>query len=102
MTEASKMKVYRLNEYDWVAATSLGEALYEYQKSTGIDDDELIDESWLPRALSEEELEKTMFFDEEGEFGERGGRLTFQAVLEAEMKRRPGESHPFLFASTEV
>lgn len=98
---STEIKVYRLNEYDWVAATSLGEALEWYQRTTGISDEELIDSNYLPEEVSEEALERLTFRDDEGEFVEPGGATKFARVLEAEKAKRKDNTQPFLFASTE-
>ncbi len=98
--KSNVMKVYRINDCDWVAATSLGEALAFYQRHTDIDDDMLIDSQWLPKEVSKEKMDEEIFIDREGEFGEEYGKLTFTRALELEMERADTEQ-PFLFASTE-
>jgi hypothetical protein len=41
------MKVFRLNEYDWVYAKNLEQALEWYMDQTGLDEDEAFDEHYF-------------------------------------------------------
>lgn len=41
------MKVFRMNEYDWIAAPSEQEALEFYMKDTGLTEEEAKDPDWF-------------------------------------------------------
>lgn len=99
---AGDMKVFRMNEFDWVAAKSLDEAVKWYLKEFGLTREEIepkevsLDETMLYPCdrLNESELEKS------GEFvlfyGEPHVRMTFREVLE-----RDKIDEPCVIASTE-
>ena len=87
----SEIKVYRLNEYDWVAAESMEEAIEWYCRTTGVARSEATDED--VRELDEREMERTVFTLEDGD------QISFAEQLERCLDAE--REAPFLFASTE-
>lgn len=90
----NKAYIYKVNEYDWVAAYDIESASSFYVNYTG----EYTDENTYE--LDEEEMNEKWFLAEEGVYGLREGTYTFQRALESALKN--GWIPPFLFASTET
>lgn len=86
------MKVFMLNEYEWWAAETLEEAISACIEQEGISRNEAYDESYA-RELSDEAMESTKFYDDDGNV------FTFKERLEAMIEA--GCSFPCPFASTE-
>lgn len=53
------IKVFRLNDYEWWAGTSLAACIADWKKWTGLDEEELDD----PRELTAEDMAKMQFVD---------------------------------------
>jgi hypothetical protein len=102
------MKVFRLNDFDWVAAETLENAVDWYVKETGIDKEDALDPAYEPHEVS---LKTTVWSspedylteEEQGyarEYKKVGNELLaqipFSRILEKENK-----SEPFIVASTE-
>jgi hypothetical protein len=86
------VNIYRMNDYDWVAAES-GEAATRLYRQ--IMPEYGMEEEDVPEKLTDSEMERLIFHCEDGT------RLTFRENLEKIMAE-PGRSHePFFFASTE-
>lgn len=94
------VKVYRINDYEWIAARSLEEGLAWYLGDTGLAADEAFDSSFRPTALTNEEMAKMVFVDSEGDFGKEGATYSFKEALDLSVKRRQNQE-PFSFAGTE-
>lgn len=88
------IKIFRLNDYDWVAAKTLEEAIACYKKAYGECDD-CIDDPW---ELGDEELDRVQFnwTDDNDRFVEK---MSFRAALTKMIEN--GDSFPCHFASTE-
>jgi hypothetical protein len=88
------INVYRVNEYDWVAAESLSAAAAFYVEHTGeeIDHDDAYE-------LDATDMNRIKLSAEEGVYGLNAGVYTFQAALDSALAI--GWETPFLFASTE-
>lgn len=83
------MNLYKLNEYDWVGANSMEEAVVFYLDYTSFDADQ-IDH---PYRLTDEEMKETFMehpFDDAGK--------SFHEVF---VEYPEDTEEPFLFASTE-
>lgn len=69
------MNIYRINDYEWVAGSTLESAREWYKEMTGerADDD--------AAQLDDAELDRLTFTDFEGDFGPEAGRYTFRQAL---------------------
>lgn len=94
------MKVFRLNEYDWYIGDDLESVKATYREDTGLDGEEAFDPDYL-KELTEEDLKKYKFRDEDAEPGPDGKYPTRTFLEEFEMEIRKGGIFPRLFASTE-
>lgn len=106
VTKAPPIRVWRLNDCDWVAARTLTEAIDCLCKITGISRAEAVDESDKPRALTVGELAKLTFVTDEEEDNVTAiegcpvyKRHSFAVELQRRMDR--GDEFPCYFASTE-
>lgn len=89
------MKIYRMNECDWWIGESLEACKDDYAREYG--DPDAADDA---RELTDEELDRLMFRDDEGE--DSAGfpqRRSFREQLAIEID--DGGTFPRLFASTE-
>lgn len=86
--------IYKVNEYDWVAAESLNDAAVFYREYTGeeIDHEEAY-ELWGG------DLDQLQFNADDGAYGLADGKHSFRVALAAALAA--GWTPPFLFASTE-
>ena len=80
-----KLKVYRMDDYDWWADYSEGEARRNYLEYTGVEEENISD----MEQVTEEEMEKYKYQDEDMDVA-----ISFKERLE----RNPIQG---LFASTE-
>jgi hypothetical protein len=87
------MNVYRMNDYDWVAATTAIEASEFYRKAIMPEYGE--EEEDLPEKLTESELMNLVFHHDDGH------ETSFMERLEEELANRGEDRSPFFFASTE-
>ena len=88
------MNVYRMNDYDWVAAINLVEALRFYQAAIMPEYGD--EEEDQPVKLTEEDMERLVFHHEDGH------EMSFMDRLEEELQNRGESREPFFFASTEI
>ena len=89
------MKIFRMNDCDWMAGESLEACITAYKKTcegSGLSDDELLDE---PRELTDHEMDRLKFW--EGTPDNPKG--TFREAL-AKMEDEDAE-FPVFFASAE-
>lgn len=95
------VKVFQMNDCDWVAATpTLEEAKAFYIEMNSVRDserEELVDGA---EELTSEDLDRKKWSDIEGEFAAAGTKFTFREALSL-MLERGSEAVPFFFASTE-
>lgn len=82
------VKVFEMNDCDWIAARSAEEAFAEYQSNYGGEGDE------TARELTAEEMQRLKFRDDDSEV-----LRTFQDELEMRIARKV--AFPDFFASTE-
>lgn len=82
-----EIKLFKMNDYDWWAARSIEEAVQDYKTFCGEDGIK------NPHELSEEEMNRLIFKDDDGE------SRTFNEQLKKEIDR--GAEFPCMFASTE-
>jgi hypothetical protein len=87
------VRIFQMNDCDWVAAHSPEEAHALYLDETGVDEDEI-------RALPDWEVDTLKFHDPDGEWTGRQGTMTFREAL-AGMLSMDEWKPPFLFCSTE-
>lgn len=99
----SEIKVYKFNDYEWIAGPDWPKTIRWYFNETGVSVDEGLDED--AHELTPEEMAATMFVDREGEFGEDHAEYTFEKALEMMLGSRRAlgwpEGEPFHFAGTE-
>lgn len=88
------VKVFQLNDCDWVAAETLDEATQWYRDRSGVDY-ETVDDPW---ELSDEDMDRLQFHetDDNDRFLEK---ISFRVALARRLAE--GWQAPFLFASTE-
>lgn len=89
------MNIYKVNDYDWVAAEDFDSAALFYRLHTGTEIDH--DEAYQ---LNDDDLDRLIFAAEEGCYGLPAGRYTFRVALASATVGNYTE--PFLFASTEI
>ena len=89
---AETLKVFAMNEYDWMAGADLEScvSLYLAEYAGGLPRDEVLDE---PHKLSDSEMDRIEYVDPDGE------RCTFREQLEKLVAS--GQQFPAFFASTE-
>lgn len=88
-----KVRIYKVNEADWIAAHSLEEAERYYLKETWLPADEAIEDS---HELSEAALDRLQRWDEDPD---DGPRKSFREALADDLQN--GLKAPYFFASTE-
>lgn len=101
------MKVFRLNDCDWVAAETLDQAVEWYMKETGLDREGALDPAHEPHEcnlnetiwgtidyLNDEEKQQARYYKEWD--GELYARIPFSRIIEKDYK---GE--PFIIASVD-
>lgn len=86
-----KIKIFKLNEYDYYAGETLEDCIIHYMKETGLSREEAVDE---PYKLHDNVLDFLKFKDEDS-----GEVKTFREELE--QKIRDEVEFPCLFASAE-
>lgn len=92
------MKLFRMNDCDWVMAPSLDEAANFYAKYTaGSYEDAMKDE---PRELTDEEMDKLRFMDHADDPEPSRGDRSFREELARRMATAD-ENETDLFATTE-
>lgn len=89
------MKVFQLNDCDWYAAETLEEAIDCAVELTGVSREEIVEPSYSPYELTEEQMNNHTMIDEDTK--EPVG--SFTEVLAQRIKE--GQMFPQLFASTE-
>ena len=87
------MYVYRMNDYDWVAAKSAHQAAWFYR--TALMDEYGGEEEDTPERLTEAQMMNLVFHHEDGH------EVSFMERLEEELANRGEDREPFFFASTE-
>lgn len=88
------MNVYKMNDYDWVAAESAEQAAHYYR--TRLMDEYGMEEEDIPEKLTEEDMHRLVFHHEDG------SEVSFMERLEEELHGTDPEARePFFFASTE-
>lgn len=95
--ESNKLRICKMNENDWFAGYSLNECIEvctEYYKQSGVIDNVIED----PRELTEEEMDKLVYTDVDGEFGPAGEKYSFRKALELTLEITK-EIPPFMFAT---
>lgn len=91
MSEDKKLKVFEMNDCEWVAHYSIGEAIYLYQKEFGGTDPE----NWIyARELSKGEMRRLKFVTEEDDSKGNPRKISFAKQL-SNLKQ------PGYFATTE-
>lgn len=98
------LKVYRLNDYEWIAARTLEEAVAWWSKETGIpeDDECMLDPDWWPHELGPKAMKAHAYRDDEDLDDEGDPTVrTFAEELERAIERRGNDRSPFFFAGTE-
>lgn len=106
---SGKIKVFQVNHFDWVAAESMDEAIAFYFKSTGLDEDEALED---PAEV--EDLEKFMItFDrmnKDDEYYQELGHLQRKYLKDdaaifkvpaIEILFQEWQGEPYIFCSTE-
>lgn len=86
--------IYRLNDYDWWAGSSLEVVKAAYLEVTGLDEDDALDD---PRELSDKEMDTLKHFGEDWE--NRDSPCTFREELARIVAL--GWTFPCPFACTE-
>jgi hypothetical protein len=107
LLEQGTLKVFRLNEYDWVAAKDLKEALSFYEKETGMDKEEALDNHFF----EESKLSTKMLIEDCIDSPANGreivqeihGAKYYFATYEEEIEKHVAKwgLTPFIIASTE-
>ena len=89
------MKVFKINEFDWVAAASMAEAIEWYERTTGFD--------WVEDKLVVEEcdLDAPMEYTEDFYNEPKVVQSTFRELLEKSEGMYPNQKEPYVILSTE-
>ena len=90
-----EIKVFQMNDCDWMAARSLEEAVDDYKKNYVGDDEHLIDD---PCELSDEAMNRLLYTRTEDD-GDPVGKVSFRQQLNLMIAE--GQEFPCFFASTE-
>ncbi len=90
------IKIYQMNDCDWVAAENLQDAKKALSECIGDDADELVED---PFELSDEQMNKLKFVDDLYD-RENSDERTFKEQLEIMITN--GEKFPCMFASSEA
>lgn len=90
----ARIKVWTMNDCDWVAAGTLEEAREYYKEITGMDHDECNFDDGSEEPISDEAMDKMKFHDEG-----LPEPITFRQQLDRLLAQ--GQQFPMFFASTE-
>ena len=82
--------IYRLNEYEWISATSLDEAIAWYLEMTGVSLEQGIDN---PTELNEEDLDRLQFTTDDN--------TTHSFRVQRDLYAAEETDVPYLFVMTE-
>jgi hypothetical protein len=90
----SQIRIFAVTECEWMAASSLEEAIAGYLKETGMSQEDIAEED--PVEVADSELDRLIFTDDEGE-------TSVKRTFREELARRiaEGAEFPTLFATTE-
>lgn len=99
VTEQPPIRVWRMNDCDWVVARTKTQAVDYYLQFTGASRTEILADD--PRPLTKRELELLTFFTEEYEEGDDGALKRHSFATELRLVIERGEPVPTFFASTE-
>lgn len=91
------MKIFRMNDCDWVAAESLEDAFDVPEAQLGFSRDEWKDLCDDPKELTEEELDSHQFTPDP--YDKSNAKISFREELNRRIQL--GEKFPQFFASTE-
>lgn len=94
----AEIKIFAMNDCDWMAAETLEQAIQEYKANFSGDGFGAFDEKDSPRELTSEEMDRLMF-RETGSDDEPLDKKSFRTKLEEMIA--DGEKFPAFFASTE-
>ena len=89
------MKVFQMNEFDWVAAMSMAEAIDWYERTTGLDWTEDIDD--INPVECDLDKERKVFLHENIH---EPTMTTFRKILKMDEEERP-ITEPYVILSTE-
>jgi len=87
----AEIKIFAMNDCDWVAATTLEEAIEEYEAFSDFDEES-------PRELTPEEMDQLMFHEtdeDDSPLAKKSFRVKLDEMIEAR------EAFPCFFASTQ-
>lgn len=87
----NKVKVFKLNDYEWYAGYDLESCIKCAIKMTGMTEEEVVDD---PFEETQESLDLLVFYDEDDD-----EKRSFSEELELRIER--GEKFPDFFAGTE-
>jgi len=87
------IKVFMMNDWDWVAAESLEEAIKWYCEECGMPEDEACED---PHGITQARSNELKFYEE---FPDKENPISFTERLKKIVAR--GDKFPCLFASTE-
>jgi len=88
------IKIYRLNDYEWYAGETLEECVKFAIDMTGLDEEDVLDGPLeIIEPLTQEQMVKTIFVDEDGT------KISFTERLQNLIDN--GEEFPQFFATTE-
>lgn len=95
------MNIYRLNDYEWWAATDMESAIEAATHETGLSDEEVADED--ARQLNQTELDNLTYYWQESESPDTPEEgISFREALRRKLEAGYGlNGAAFLFASTE-
>lgn len=94
---SSEIKVYQVNDIEWYAAVSREQAIEMLVECVGPEEAEnQMENGTYPIELSSEAMERLIFRDDDGLFGEAGQRYTFAEALRH--YQRIDTAVPFMFA----
>jgi len=92
-----KIKVFRLNDYEWWAGETLEEVKKNYTEITGVDGEEAFDEPI--EVMSEKALKSTKYHTDTKDKDGKKIVITFAEELEKQIKSK--QKFPCFFATTE-
>lgn len=99
VTTDPPVRVWKMNDYDWVAARTLREAINEYCSVTGCARFQAVEDK--PEALDDSEMRRLTFLTDEEEPGAPGSLKRHSYAVELALRIARGEQFPQMFASTE-
>ena len=94
MTPIQGIKIFQMDECDWWAGESLAACTADYIEQLG--SDETLDD---PHELSDEDIDRLIFTEDDGRSLRNGTQKPFRQKLEEMVKE--GCQFPQMFASTE-